>query len=74
MLVYVISKPSRRTLIEGGFTPTASMASSGERLGTDKWISQSSCYGLCWEPFFLGAVALFIAVDGFIKCCYMWTT
>jgi hypothetical protein len=29
---------------------------------------------LCQEPFFLGAVALFIVVDNCVKGCYMWTT
>jgi hypothetical protein len=33
----------------------------------DPWISLSVCYGLCWEPFFSGAVALFIIVDDFVK-------
>jgi hypothetical protein len=59
---------------EGGFTPSASMASSGEKLGTDPQISQSSCCGLCRERFFSGAVTLPIAVDDGVKGCYMWTT
>jgi hypothetical protein len=29
---------------------------------------------LIWEPFFSRAVALSIAVDGFMKGCYTWTT
>jgi hypothetical protein len=29
---------------------------------------------LCQEPFFSRAVALSIAVDDFMKGCYMWTT
>jgi hypothetical protein len=74
MLVYGPSKPNSLLSIEGGFTPTASMAGSGEKLGTDMWISQSSCYGLCREPFFSGVVALFITVDDFTKGYYTWTT
>jgi hypothetical protein len=53
---------------------TASMAGSGEKLGTNPQIDQPSCYGLCREPFFSGAVALFIYVDDGAKSCYMWTT
>jgi hypothetical protein len=53
--------------------PTASMANSKEKLGTDPWIGQPSCCGLCREPFFLGAVALSTAVDDFMKGCYVVT-
>jgi hypothetical protein len=74
MLVYGPSKPSSLTSTEGAFTPTASLAGSGEKLGTDPWISQPSCCALCQEPFFLGAVALSIAVDNFMKGCYTWIT
>jgi hypothetical protein len=56
---------------EGGFTPTASMVASGEKLGTDLWIGQPTCCGLCREPFFSGAVALSIAVDDFMKGCHV---
>jgi hypothetical protein len=66
MLVYEPSKPSSLTSTEGGFTPTASMAGSEEKLGTDPQIGQPSCYELCREPYFLGAVALSITVDDFI--------
>jgi hypothetical protein len=58
---------------EGGFTSTASMAGSREKLGMDPWIGQPSGCGLCQEPFFLGTVALSIAVDDCEKGCYMWT-
>jgi hypothetical protein len=71
------SKPSSLTLTEDGFTPTTSMAGSGEKLGMNSQIGQPSCYILCWEPFFSGAVALFIIVDDFTKGCYvltMWDT
>jgi hypothetical protein len=67
---YGPSKPSSLMSIEGGFTPTALMASSWEKLGTDPRIGQPSYYGLCWEPFFSGAVALSIVVNDFTKGCY----
>jgi hypothetical protein len=35
--------------------PTASLVGSGEKLGMNPWIGQSTCCGLCWEPFFLGS-------------------
>jgi hypothetical protein len=50
------------------------MAGSGEKLGMDSPIGQTSCCGLCREPFFSGAVALSIVVDDFAKGCYMLTT
>jgi hypothetical protein len=69
--VYRPSRPSNLLSIEGDFTPTASMAGSGEKLGMDPWIGQSSCCGLCRELFFSGAVSLSIAVDDGVKCCYI---
>jgi hypothetical protein len=36
--------------------PPASLAGSGEKLGTDPRIGQPTCRGLCREPFFSGAV------------------
>jgi hypothetical protein len=56
-----------------GFTPTASMAVLREKLGTNPWINQPTCYGLCWEPFFSGVVALLNSVDGYVKGCYVLT-
>jgi hypothetical protein len=47
------------------------MAALGEKLGTDLRISQSVCCRLCREPFFSGAVALFVAVDDFVKGCHV---
>jgi hypothetical protein len=73
MLVYGPSKSSSLPSTEGDFTSIASMAGSGEKLGTNPRISQPSCCGLCREPFFSGAVPLFIAIDNFVKGCYMWT-
>jgi hypothetical protein len=72
--VYGPSKPSNLPSTEGGFIPTASMAGSGEKLGTDPWIDQPLCCGLCREPFFSGAMALSITVDDGSNGCYMWTT
>jgi hypothetical protein len=71
---YGPGNPSSMLSIEGGFTPTASMTGSREKLGTDPQIGQSSCCGLCWEPFFFGAVALSIAVDDCMKGYCIWTT
>jgi hypothetical protein len=68
---YEPGKPSSLPSIEGGFTPTASMADSREKLGTDPLIGQPACCGLCQEPFFSGAMALSIIVDNFVKGCYM---
>jgi hypothetical protein len=48
------------------------MASSGEKLGMDSRINQSTHCGLCREPFFLGAVSLSIVVDDFTKGCHIW--
>jgi hypothetical protein len=56
-----------------GFAPTTSVVGSGENLGTDPWIGQQACCGLCREPFFSGAVALLNSVDDYAKGCYMWT-
>jgi hypothetical protein len=58
-------------LTEGGFTPTASLAGSGEKLDMDPWIGQPPRWGLCREPLFLGAVALSIAVEDFAKGCHV---
>jgi hypothetical protein len=33
------------------FAPTTSLDGSGEKLGTDPWINQPTCCGLCREPF-----------------------
>jgi hypothetical protein len=70
---YGPGKPSSLLSTEGGFTPTASMAVLGEKLCTDPWICQSTCYGLYREPFFSGAVDLFKSVDDYVKGCYALT-
>jgi hypothetical protein len=58
-------------LTEGGFTPTTSLAGSGEKLDMETWIGQPTRWGLCREPFFLGAVALSIVVEDFAKGCHV---
>jgi hypothetical protein len=45
------------------------MTALGEKLGTDPWIGQSVCCGLCQEPFFSGTMTLSIVVDDFMKGC-----
>jgi hypothetical protein len=49
------------------------MVALGEKLGMDPRIGQPSDYGLGREPYFLGTVALSIAVDEFTKGCYALT-
>jgi hypothetical protein len=72
--VYGPIKPSGRLLTEAWLFPTVSLAVVGERLGTDSWIGQPTCCGMCRELFFMGAVDLFKSVDDCVKGCYMWTT
>jgi hypothetical protein len=55
------------------FTPCALVTTLGEKLGTDPWIGQPACCGLCQKPFFSGAVALSIVIDDFTKSCYVLT-
>jgi hypothetical protein len=45
-----------------------------EKLGTDTWIGQLACCGLCREPFFSRAMALLNSVDDYTKGCYVLTT
>jgi hypothetical protein len=59
-------------LIEAWLFPTTSMVGSGEKLGMDTRITQLG-WGLCREPFFLGAVNLFKSIDDYAKGCYTWT-
>jgi hypothetical protein len=56
------------------FAPTASTAVLGEKIGTNLWIGQPSCYGLGREPFFSGAVALLNSIDAYVKGCYALTS
>jgi hypothetical protein len=69
--VYGPSKSISMSSTEGSFTPTALMAALGEKLSRIPRIDQPTCCWLCQEPFFLGAVALFIAVDDFMKGCHV---
>jgi hypothetical protein len=56
-----------------GFTLTASLVGSGEKMGMDLWIDQLTCCGLCQELFFLGAMTLVNSVDDYVKGCYALT-
>jgi hypothetical protein len=55
------------------FAPTASIAVPGEKLGTNPWIGQPVCCGLCQKPFFSGAVTLLNFVDDCVKVYYALT-
>jgi hypothetical protein len=54
-----------------GFTLTASLVGSGEKLGTYTWIGQPACCGLCRKPFFSGAVSLLNSVGDCAKGCHV---
>jgi hypothetical protein len=56
------------------FTPSASMATLGEKLGIDPRIGQPLRCGSGCEPFFSGAVALPNTIDNYVKGCHVWTT
>jgi hypothetical protein len=51
--------------------PHASLAGSGEKLGTDLLIGQSACCGLCREPFFSGAVRSIQIYRCLVKGCHV---
>jgi hypothetical protein len=51
--------------------PTASLVDSGEKLGTDPWVGQLTCCGLCQESFFSGAVRSVQICRRLMKGCYM---
>jgi hypothetical protein len=53
---YRPGKPSSWSSSGAWLTPPALLAGSGEKLGTDLWIGQPVCCGLCREPFSSGAV------------------
>jgi hypothetical protein len=54
--LYGPGKPSSWSPSEAWLTLPASLAGSGEKLGTDPRIGQPACCGSCREPFFSGAV------------------
>jgi hypothetical protein len=54
-----------------GFTSTASLIGSREKLDTDPRIDQPVCCGLCRDPFFSGAVALLNSVGDCVKSCHV---
>jgi hypothetical protein len=74
MLVYGPSKPCSWLSIEARLFLNASLAVLGEKPGMDPRIGQPSCWGLCQEPYFSGAVDLFKSIADFVKGCYTWTT
>jgi hypothetical protein len=51
--------------------PPASLAGSGEKLGTNPWIGQSACCGLCQEPFFSGAMGSIQICRRLVKGCHV---
>jgi hypothetical protein len=51
--------------------PPASLADSGEKLGTDPHIGQPACCGLCREPFFSGAVGSVQICQRLVKGCHV---
>jgi hypothetical protein len=57
-----------------GFTPTASMAAMGEKLGMNPRIGQPLRCRSGREPCFLRVVALSIVVDDYTKGCYVRIT
>jgi hypothetical protein len=66
-------RPRLCRLRTDGLAPTASLVSSEEKLGTNLWIGQPSCCGLCRELFFSGVVVLLNSVDDYAECCYALT-
>jgi hypothetical protein len=52
--------------------PLASLACSGEKLGTDPWFGQPACCGLCREPFFLRVVGSVQIYWRLTKGCHVW--
>jgi hypothetical protein len=72
--VYGRSKPSSWSPTGAWLMPTTSLVGSGEKLGTDPWVGQPACCGLCQKPFFLGAVGSVQICQRIMKGCYMWTT
>jgi hypothetical protein len=53
-------------------TPPASLAGSGEKLGTDPRNGQPTCCGLCREPFFSGVVGSIQICRCLVKGCHVW--
>jgi hypothetical protein len=51
--------------------PPASLAGLGEKLGTDPWIGQPACCGLCQEPFFSGPVGSVQIYRHLVKGCHV---
>jgi hypothetical protein len=69
--VYGPSKPSRWSSTEAWLKSTTSLVGLGEKLGTDPWIGQLACCGLCWEPCFSGAVGSIQIYWWLMKGCHI---
>jgi hypothetical protein len=54
--------------------PTASLVGLGEKLGMNPLIRQLTCWGLCQEPFFSGAMTSIQIYRWLVKGCYALTT
>jgi plasmid stabilization system protein ParE len=52
--------------------PPTSLASSGEKLGTNPRIGRSTCRGLCRERFFLGVVGSVQICRRLVKGYHVW--
>jgi hypothetical protein len=70
---YGSGMPSSGSPTGAWLTPPPSLSALGEKLGMDPRISQPACCGLCWEPFFSGAVGSVQICRRLAKGCYMWT-
>ncbi len=68
---HVPSKPSSSLSTEVWLKITASFVGLWEKLGTDPQIDRPTCWRLCREPFFSGAVALSNIVDDLMKGCHV---
>jgi hypothetical protein len=71
---YGPGKPSTWLPTWAWLKPSASLVGLGEKLGTDSWIGQPACCGLCREPFFSGAVGSIQIYWHLTKGCYTRTT
>jgi hypothetical protein len=68
---YGPGKPGSWSSSGAWLTPPASLARSGEKLGTDRRIGQPTLCGLCREPFFSGAVGSVQICRCLVKCCHV---
>jgi hypothetical protein len=71
---HVPSKPSSSLSTEVWLKITASFVGLWEKLGTDPQIDRPTCWRLCREPFFSGAVGSIQICRQLVKDCYALTT